>query len=289
MKTRFTKLLTAVAVAAAVAPASASAAFLQDWYFCTAGGCNSTNYTTGDKISEYLDLVGPSYVQTSTVGVGGSFTFTEWGAFRIDNHDGGTPLTQPNYITSIFTGKGTATLGGSLSYAPFDGTIGYINVYSDTTNNFATSTSIYGADDGTLIAQFLLTGGTGLVDPLGLPNGFISLVGAANYLASGYFFDKNGVDLSTIVPSVPPILFGFATVNSSRVTNPAPIVVTEIVNEFAGDPSFANTLPSQNQGGEMIFANNGQFRLVPEPGSLALLGLGFAGMGWLARRRKGQQ
>lgn len=284
VKTKALLAATALAGSLAALPNSASATFLNNWYFCVSGGCNSSNYATGTLISEYLDLVGPSYVQTS-VPSGGNFTFNEWGAFGINYYDGGSPLPTPNYITATFTGAGTGTLGGSISFTPGSG---WINVYSDTVNNYATNASMYGADDGTQIAQFLLVSGGGSITPTGVPNGAITLVAQATMILPGYFFTSSGVDLSTLINPINPILFGFTTVNASRVGNPAPIVVSEIVNQFAGDPSFANTLPVEGtQAGEMVFGNNGQFRVsVPEPASLALLGLGLAGMGLLGRRKR---
>ncbi len=285
LKTKALLAATALAGSLAALPNAASAAFLNNWYFCVSGGCNAANYnTTGAHISEYLDLVGPSYVQTS-VPSGGNFNFNEWGAFGIGQHDGGSPLPTPNYITATFTGAGTGTLGGSISFTPGSG---WIDVYSDSVNNYASNTAMYGANDGMHIAQFLLVSGGGAINATGIPNGAITLVGQATMIQPGYFFTSSGVDLSTLVNPLNPILFGFTTVNASRVGTPAQVVVDEIVKEFAGDSSFANTLPVEGtQAGELIFGNNGQFRVsVPEPASLALLGLGLAGMGLLGRRKR---
>lgn len=286
-------LVAAMALAGSLAalPGTASA-YLNNWYFCTGGGCNSSNYSTnGILIYEYLDLVGPSYVQTSTLSGSGSFTFNEWGAFNVAAHDGGSafpvPPGSPNYITALFQGSGVGHVGGALSYGPTGG----ITIYSDSVNNFGTSAGIYGANDGVAnnpIGNFAMVSGYGaFTSPGGVSNGFVTLIAAATSLDPGYFFDNAGNDLSALVASSPtPVLFGFTTVNFSVVGNPATIVVQEIVNQFAGDPTFSNTVPTPTTPGELIIANNGQFRVVPEPASLALLGLGFSAMGFMARRRK---
>lgn len=277
------KFVGAAAVSAALFAAPAHA-FLTNWYFQPDGTA-----ATRTLISEYFDLGNaPSYVQTTTP-VAGTFSFNEWGAAQVTGHDG-TPgfVNYPfsaNAINALFTISGSGTLGGTISY-----TGGTISVYSNSPSVYATSAGIYGANTGPLIATFSPITGGGTIDPTGIPNGTQTISAAATFLAAGYFFDPAGTDLSTLVGGA-PVVFGFATTNASRVGNPNPLVVSEIVNGFAGDATFTNCLPGQLTGGctgpgEFVISNNGQFRLiVPEPGSLALGGLVLVLAGVFARRR----
>jgi len=279
------KLLAATAVAGALAAAPAQA-FLLNWQLDRDGAGVGAAVT----INEYLDIVGPSYVQTTTP-VAGNFTFSEWGAIFTPSHDGGTPYPAGNQITALFNLTGSGTLAGSVLYNPG----GLISVYSDPVANFASSTvpgAIYGADDGTLIGTFLIVGGGGTIDPTGIPNGVQTIVAMATSLTAGYWFDSANNDLAPLAGPTGPLM-GFATTNASRVTNINAATLTDIIAVQAGDATFTppGCLPGQispgcTGPGEFVISNNGQFRLdVPEPGSLALLGLALLGMAGFSRRK----
>jgi hypothetical protein len=284
------KLIAAATVTAALA-ASPAHAFLEDWFFqpdATAG--------TRTQINEFLDITGPSYVRTSVPDGGGNFTFTESGALTTTAHDGGAVyaggFTNTSEITALFQVTGNATLGGALTF-----TGGTINVYSQVgTKNFASNTlpgTIYGANDGTLIGTFNVVSGDGTIGITGIPNGQETIVAQATFLAPGYWISPDGVSDLSGAPAGE--LFGFATTNASRTVNASATVISNIIGAFAGVAGYTNpgclpgtctaASPTGAGTGSFTISNNGQFRLIPEPGSVAITGLALALMGVFARRR----
>lgn len=272
MKAR-TKILSAVC-GAALLPGAASAAFLTDWYIDLDGPGGPGGKV---QVSEYLDLTGNGFADNTPTG-GGGFTFDEWGVFKTFTHDGiggYTGSTAEGTATLVASGNGT--FGGGLNF-----TSGTLNLYSDTANDYGSTTGIYGADNGTNFATLGLITGTGSVNASGVPNGTFTLIFSVDSLLSGYLFDSDMNDLSSYAGAIPPLLFGFATTNASRVASPTATLVSELINEFAGVGSFTN-----NGIDDIVLSNNGQFRLaVPEPGVMFLLGGGLLGLGWASRRRK---
>jgi hypothetical protein len=277
------KRLAALALVAALAPAAASAQiFLNDWSLNLTG---TGGAAAGTTISEYLDFVGASYIETTPTGAT-TFSFTNNGAYNVNGHDGGSPLLPQDSIlemTGLYSGgTGTGQFGGDITFAAG----GLLDLYADTTTNFGTATdagspgTYYGANDGTPIGSFVQTSGTGTVDTTGVPNGQLTLIFEATSLAPGYWFDSAGTDLSTQVGS--GLLFGFVTTNASYVENPSAAVESDIVVALSG-----GTLPIIGPPDDFVVGNNGQFRLssVPEPASIALLGIGLLGAG-LTRKRK---
>jgi hypothetical protein len=217
MKTPFTKLLAAAAVAAALAPASASAAFLNNWYLDPDGPAGPEGKVL---IKQFIDLTGISYIQTTG---GSSFTFTDDGVFNITQHDGGLALFSgsSNYeLTAVYSGgTGSGSLGGSITFNAG----GILNLYSDTPRDYGTTTGIYGADNGTNFATLVqVPGGGGNIDTFGIPNGQLTLIFQVTSLLPGYAFAPDSVtDLSTYLANG-PLLFGFATVNASYTRQRGP-------------------------------------------------------------------
>ena len=276
------KTLIGAALATVFLPNVASAGFLTNWKIDLDGAGGVAPVT----VNEFVDITGVSYVKNTFTGPG-TFNFTDSGAFNSLSHDGGAPytgFTGNRELTATFDNlTGTGSFVGGLNF-----TGGTLKVYSDTAIDFATAAgsvgaNSYGANNGTLIGTFTLVSGGGAIDPVtAIPNGFLSLAFKADSLLPTYFFDSMGTDLSTLAGLTPPLLFGFTTTNASYVANPSPLVVAEIVGELAGGAAgYTNVAPN-----DFVVSNNGQYRLsVPEPGTVALMGLGLLAFGLSGARR----
>lgn len=265
------------------ASASVASAFMQNWAL-NADGTGFGGATTV-VVNEYLDTIGNSLIRLTPTG-GSSFSFVDYGFFTSSQHDGG-PLNSPTFsreLTSTFTGSGTGNFGGTINF----NSGGVLSLYSDSVHNYGTTAAHYGADDGTLIAQFRVTTGDAAVNQAGLPNGTISIsfqadagaAGLVNGFLPGYFFDDTGNDLSSYVQPL-QIVLGFATTNASTLQNPSATLVGEL-NQFSG-LVFNPASPL-----DLLVSNNGQYRLdaVPEPGTLALLSAGLLGLTIFGKRRR---
>jgi hypothetical protein len=118
----------------------------------------------------------------------------------------------------------------------------------------------------------LLSGGGTLNNDFGPSNGQITANFVARDLTAGYWFtDATGTtDLSqyTLTKSSPILTLGFATTNATIVSG------TENYDNLGRLESFK-------------VGNNGQFRLaiVPEPGTMLLLGMGLLGLAGVSRKK----
>jgi len=278
------KLSCAAAVALSMAGAAHAEDVLQNWVFNPVGG----GYSSGQTIKEYLDVNGNAFIQLTATG-SNTFNFQENAVFNIGQADSNGQFFPVNFpggnITATFAATGTGTFNGAFQ---FNG--GTINIWQNPTNNvYGSTTGIYGADQGNLIASFdVLVGGGGNVDASGNPisNGQVTVYAKASAgdLTPGYFFRSNGQDLSS------EDILSFAFTNANGVTNFTDNLVSEVACQFGGytgagcttGTTYAN-VPGQN----FFVGNNGQFKLaeVPEPGSLALFGIAMLGAGVAARKR----
>ncbi len=258
MKPLKTSLLALAASVALSAAGSANAATLTNWYLDADGAAGSD---AAVLVYDYIDLNGKAYVN-NTFTSATTFTFNEAGSFLSNLVDSSTSI---NPLKTEFTGTGTG-----------DTTTAHVTFNSGTLKIF---------DGLNQIAQFSLLSGDGqLQSGTVLPNGTFSLIFVATSLDAGYFFDSSMNDLSNNVAD--GLTFGFATTNAIYPVNPTPgerATLATIYND-----AFAPDIVQVNSNGttELLIGNNGQFRLsVPEPGSLALIGLGLLGFAGTRRRK----
>ena len=192
----------------------------------------------------------------------GAEEFSEMGSTDVVNFKLGQTLLGVDAAYEVFfnydfSGMATTTADGEINVAFDSGTSGlYVDTLLPKNGMF---------DGGTEVASFDFNAGGCEIDiaPGPLQNKGFCVIDLNINFAAGYFFDSNGVDLST-------------TGNAQS----AELIVT-VQDIFGLD--FDYTTPGATQNFQILHDGNMTFS-VPEPTSVAILGLGL--LGFAASRRK---
>lgn len=212
--------------------------------------------------TEYFTPTGASTFSTTAVWKGTSMSFNNGTANSLLGGNESLFGGEIGYgLYAVFTSTGTFTTSGSVT--TLTGTTGSISLYIDKNQN---TTFTYGADGtisytlGTTSDDILIGGTSTLISAVG--NVDISSAAAGN-------FDFIFGDLVLTDPD------GLSYFNGTTIK-----FATDIqgnVNDF--DPTVSQVFSQSSANVQLGY-------YVPEPGSLALLGLGLAGLGAIQRRKQ---
>lgn len=276
---KFNKCLAAIAAAASFgAVGTASAADFPDFQVTPGVFAPGKAAFTADKITG-------NYVEVITITGANTFDIAlKWEAGQFVTNDGELPLTGlttglgNNYgLYAFFNGTGTFSQSGAVT--TFTLASGDLDVYLDQYAGGVASTLVKPATGSTswsqgansaddlLIAEGLAMSGTGTLDPTLPTCGPNPVNPTGNGINCGSF----GQDTS----------FALTPVGSTFFTQPFPFYNVSFESGQLNNFEVSGT-QTINGSMDVVFANN----VIPEPASLALVGLALLGAGAASRRRK---
>ena len=180
----------------------------------------------------------------------------------------------------------TGVAGDDVDFAHQGGTL---DLYVDTTPDFNGNAGT-GADDGDLVASFAVVPGAGggNIDLSDL-DGNVNVVFEATFIAAGYLFDGDGVDVSTLVDNEgDPLLIAFSDSNFDICTAGGQECDPNQFIEGGAFDALGTPYPTDFNPFDFFAEEDGSIDLavLPEPGTLAVFGLGLLGLGLAVRRRQ---
>lgn len=290
MKTLKSAILGIALTAAAGQASAAGLLFDQNWGFNYLGTGVGGAYTPVDEMT----YQGISF--TNSTGISSGSTFQDVGRFGATGFSNdGSPIAAAdtglgvNYAISAtyldWTGTYGATTLGNTAFS-FDAG-GTLNLFLGTGASLGNNSFATAGDGANIMTLSILSGGGNINfgNAAGL-DGNVDILFQITNAAAGYWFldtDGNGTadtDLAALLATGK--FFGVGLTNSNNaITTPSLAVKTDFIS--------TTTLGGATGAGDIYTLNNGSASIgvstIPEPGTIALLGLGLLGFGAAGRRR----